>query len=248
MRYTPKHAAPKKQAIRRRMTVSVVAGIATLAAGLAAAAPAEADARVWDKVAQCESGGNWSINTGNGYYGGLQFSSSTWKGYGGGAYASRADRATRLEQIAIARRVLDGQGPGAWPSCGRRAGLTRENGGADAHATPSTPYRDGSSASRSNQRPSQPKPSSKPGKVRTDGTMDAATVRRIQAWVGTTQDGQLGPKTKRALQRRVGTTPDGAIGPKTMRALQRHIGARQNGARKLDRPTVKALQIWLNKH
>jgi hypothetical protein len=73
----------------------------------------------WDAVALCESGGNWSINTGNGYYGGLQFSSSTWLAFGGGAYAPRADLAARSQQIAIGEKVLAAQGPGAWPTCGR---------------------------------------------------------------------------------------------------------------------------------
>jgi hypothetical protein len=75
--------------------------------------------RNWDAVAQCESGGNWSINTGNGYYGGLQFSASTWTGFGGGAYAPRADLATKEQQIAVAEKVLAVQGRGAWPTCGR---------------------------------------------------------------------------------------------------------------------------------
>jgi len=74
----------------------------------------------WDAIAACEAGGNWHINTGNGFYGGLQFTYSTWLGYGGGAYASRADLATREQQIAIAEKVLVGQGIGAWPVCGRR--------------------------------------------------------------------------------------------------------------------------------
>jgi hypothetical protein len=73
----------------------------------------------WDAVARCESGGNWSINTGNGYYGGLQFSQSTWLAYGGGGYAGRADLATKSQQIAVAELVLAGQGAGAWPICGR---------------------------------------------------------------------------------------------------------------------------------
>jgi hypothetical protein len=73
----------------------------------------------WDAVAQCESGGNWSINTGNGYYGGLQFSSSTWLAFGGAVYAPRADQAARAQQIAIAEKVLAKQGRGAWPICGR---------------------------------------------------------------------------------------------------------------------------------
>ncbi len=69
----------------------------------------------WDAVAQCESGGNWAINTGNGYYGGLQFSHSTWQAYGGTGYAHNASKA---EQIRIAEKVLAGQGRGAWPTCG----------------------------------------------------------------------------------------------------------------------------------
>jgi hypothetical protein len=70
-------------------------------------------------VAECESGGNWSIDTGNGYYGGLQFSASTWLAYGGGSYAPRADLASREQQIAVAERVLAAQGARAWPVCGR---------------------------------------------------------------------------------------------------------------------------------
>jgi nucleoid-associated protein YgaU len=107
--------------------------------GLAGAASAEAaTTTVWDRVAKCESGGNWKINTGNGYYGGVQFAASTWKAYGGRTYANQAHQATKAEQIAIARRVLAGQGPSAWPTCGRRAGLTKSNGKADRNATPTT--------------------------------------------------------------------------------------------------------------
>jgi hypothetical protein len=82
-------------------------------------APSPPSAHDWDAVAMCESGGNWSINTGNGYYGGLQFSQQTWAGFGGTAYASRADLATKAQQIAVAERVLASQGAGAWPTCGR---------------------------------------------------------------------------------------------------------------------------------
>ena len=82
-------------------------------------APSPPSGHDWDAVAQCESGGNWSINTGNGYYGGLQFSAQTWAGFGGTAYAPRADLATKSEQIAVAERVLAVQGAGAWPTCGR---------------------------------------------------------------------------------------------------------------------------------
>jgi nucleoid-associated protein YgaU len=108
-------------------------------AGIAAAPEAAAaSARVWDRVASCESTNNWRINTGNGYYGGLQFSQSTWSGYHGGKYAPRADLASRAEQIEVARRVLAAQGPYAWPVCGPRAGLTRATGGATSAPLPAT--------------------------------------------------------------------------------------------------------------
>ena|SRR5699024_415318 len=117
-----------------------VAAVASLAAGGVLATPLTAsayDPGVWDKVAQCESTNRWDINTGNGYYGGLQFSKSTWLAFGGGDYAPYAHQATKDEQIAVARRVLAVQGPGAWPVCSQRAGLTKTNGGADRDARPS---------------------------------------------------------------------------------------------------------------
>lgn len=119
----------------RRLIVGT-AGTA-LVAGLAlgAAAPADAAPQVWDKVAACESSGNWKISTGNGYYGGLQFSLSTWRAFGGRTYAAYPNQATKAQQIAIAQRTLAAQGPGAWPTCGRRAGLTKSNGGASSKAT-----------------------------------------------------------------------------------------------------------------
>lgn len=100
--------------------VNKVVTTSVLTAGLVLAGSAIANAQEnnWDAVAACESGGNWAINTGNGYYGGVQFSPSTWSGYGGGEYAATADQATREQQIVIAERVLEGQGIGAWPTCG----------------------------------------------------------------------------------------------------------------------------------
>jgi len=74
----------------------------------------------WDAVARCESGGNWHINTGNGFYGGLQFDYGTWQSNGGGAYASRADLASREQQIDIANRVFAARGRSPWPVCGYR--------------------------------------------------------------------------------------------------------------------------------
>lgn len=86
-------------------------------------APAAADGGVWDRLAQCESGGNWAINTGNGFSGGLQFLRSTWLGVGGGEYAPDAHLATREQQIDVATRVLASQGWGAWPGCSSMLGL-----------------------------------------------------------------------------------------------------------------------------
>ncbi|GIF09393.1 LysM peptidoglycan-binding domain-containing protein [Actinoplanes siamensis] len=114
-----------------------VAGLAGAVGLLAAeASPASAAPKVnWDAVARCESGGNWRINTGNGYYGGLQFSRSTWRAHGGGRYGSTANLASKSEQILIAERVLRNQGIGAWPTCGRR-GLVRTR-----TSTSASPYR-----------------------------------------------------------------------------------------------------------
>jgi resuscitation-promoting factor RpfB len=80
-------------------------------------------AGVWDQIAKCESGGNWHINTGNSFYGGLQFTISTWNAFGGQQYASRADLATKSEQIAIAKKTQASQGWNAWPACSRKIGL-----------------------------------------------------------------------------------------------------------------------------
>jgi uncharacterized protein YgiM (DUF1202 family) len=77
----------------------------------------------WDALAMCESSGNWAINTGNGYYGGIQFSYSTWLAFGGGAYAPTANLATKAQQIEIAEEVLAVQGWGAWPACSSKLGL-----------------------------------------------------------------------------------------------------------------------------
>ena len=120
--------------MNHKRIIALAASTAVVVGGsVALATPAQA-ASVWDAVAQCESGGNWSINTGNGYYGGLQFSASTWRAYGGTAYAPNAHQATKAQQIAVAQRTLAGQGPGAWPVCSRKAGLTKANGGASGAA------------------------------------------------------------------------------------------------------------------
>ena len=99
------------------------ASVARTGGNTGRSAPAAADGSVWDRLAQCEAGGNWAINTGNGFSGGLQFVRSTWLGAGGGEYAPDAYLATREQQIDIATRVLASQGWGAWPGCSSMLGL-----------------------------------------------------------------------------------------------------------------------------
>jgi hypothetical protein len=241
MFYAPKHSARKAKPVRRRIAGVAVAGAATVAGGVATASSSSAAGTVWDRVAACESGGNWRINTGNGYYGGLQFSDRTWDGFGGERYASRADLATKAQQITIAQKVLAVQGPGAWPTCGARAGLTRANGGAvNAGSTA------GQAASRSSSRVAPARTATRAGKLVVDGIRGPKTNAAIERWVGGSVNGSLSRSDVRALQRKVGSAPDGIIGPKTVRALQTTIGARKNGAHHLDRATVRALQVYLN--
>ncbi|MHA6796722.1 transglycosylase family protein [Pseudonocardia bannensis] len=88
--------------------------------------PVISDGTIWDRLARCEATGNWAINTGNGYYGGLQFDASTWRAYGGTQYAPLPHQASREEQIAVATQVRDDRGGyGAWPACARKLGLPR---------------------------------------------------------------------------------------------------------------------------
>ena len=119
-RYRGRHRTPSNTS---RLTAVGAVGLGTAAATVLSPAAAHAATNVqWDRVAQCESGGNWHINTGNGYYGGLQFSASTWTSYDVDHYAGRADEATRAEQIDVANRVLHSQGWGAWPVCSQYRG------------------------------------------------------------------------------------------------------------------------------
>ncbi|MCV7227606.1 transglycosylase family protein [Mycolicibacterium komossense] len=119
-----KPTSSAKQVAKIAFTGAVLGGSGLALAGQAGAAT---DGE-WDQVASCESGGNWAINTGNGYHGGLQFSQGTWSAHGGGEYAPSAQMATKEEQIAVAERVLASQGRGAWPVCGRGlSGATPRN-------------------------------------------------------------------------------------------------------------------------
>jgi hypothetical protein len=132
--------APRKRAKHAKLSRAVpvlAAGGLTLAlaatdAALAGAASASAPDSAWDRLAVCESGGNWAINTGNGYYGGLQFNLATWRGVGGVGYPHHA---SREQQIAAANRLHDARGFAPWPACSRKLGL-RGDGGRSAAPAP----------------------------------------------------------------------------------------------------------------
>ncbi|GAA2305970.1 hypothetical protein Scani_21530 [Streptomyces caniferus] len=136
MEFPQASKSPARNEFRGYGVRGITAAAVLLAAGtlnLASGQPAEArSGGTWDRLAGCESGGNWRIDTGNGFSGGLQFAHSTWHSFGGGAYASRAARATRSQQIRVAERVLARQGWGAWPACSASLGLNS----ATAHRTP----------------------------------------------------------------------------------------------------------------
>ena len=133
----------------KRTTASVAAGLTVAgAAAVGISAPAQAaSVETWDRLAFCESGGNWSINTGNGFYGGVQFHPVTWKALGGTKYAPYAHQATKAQQIEIAEKTLAVQGWGAWPSCSKKLGLTA----ADAAGSSATPVERTSSVDRAAQ-------------------------------------------------------------------------------------------------
>jgi resuscitation-promoting factor RpfA len=143
-RYRGRHRAPSTtgRTLARTALAGAVAGAPLV--GLATPAYAASDS-TWDRLAQCESGGRWNINTGNGFSGGLQFTPSTWKAFGG---TGAAHNASREQQIAVAERVLAGQGWGAWPSCSKKVGATGQaepnrtvlaKGKAAPKATPQAP-------------------------------------------------------------------------------------------------------------
>ncbi|MFE1840840.1 transglycosylase family protein [Streptomyces sviceus] len=146
----------------RAAALAGVTGVAIAAPLMAAGNASAATASEWDTVAQCESGGNWSINTGNGYYGGLQFSASTWAAYGGTQYASQANQASKSQQIAVAEKVLASQGKGAWPVCGKGlsgASYSSSSSSSSNSSSSNTSTRssEGQSASRSSERPAAKK-------------------------------------------------------------------------------------------
>jgi hypothetical protein len=218
---------------------AVALALAAGSTGLIATTAGSASATNWDAVAQCESGGNWSTNTGNGFSGGLQFTPSTWAANGG---TGSPTGASREQQIAVAENVKASQGMGAWPVCGSRGG----SGGTATSSASS--YNTTQRATRSTTRTAIPSASSS-SKASSSKTTTTATrtysapkvsavylstklvnqkradVRALQTKLVQVShfdikvDGQYGPQTEsavKALQARNSLTPDGVAGPATL--------------------------------
>ncbi|MGW5215541.1 transglycosylase family protein [Streptomyces sp. NPDC004051] len=165
-----------------RASLTVTAGGAGVALPLLGTGVAQAaDVETWDRVAACESSDDWDINTGNGYYGGLQFTQSTWEAFGGTRYAPRADLATKDQQIAVAEKVLDGQGPGAWPVCSQRAGLTRGGDTPDIRPAADRTERKGTGRSTVEEVKPQHTPQSRAGRAEMYTVVHGDTLSGIAA-------------------------------------------------------------------
>ncbi|MFI6471740.1 transglycosylase family protein [Streptomyces sp. NPDC050516] len=172
-----KHRRPSKAV--RVATLAGVTGAAVAAPLMAAGNASAASVQTWDAVAQCESGGNWSINTGNGYYGGLQFSQSSWAAAGGTQYASRADLATKGQQIATAEKLLAIQGPGAW-GCAGAGNLTAGGSKADVDASGSSSSKPKASKPAAPKQQAQPQQKSQPKAQKSERTESAPASRDQQ--------------------------------------------------------------------
>lgn len=168
-----KHRRP-----RQAPAIVVAAGVTGSAIAiplLGATGANAADADTWNRVAECESGGAWSADFGNGLYGGLQFSQETWSKYGGTAYAARPDLASRSQQIAVAQQVLAAEGPQAWPGCAVISGLKsgdRTDPGVDpgASPTPKAPAKPSKESEKSKEAPAKPGKAPKPTTPATPAT------------------------------------------------------------------------------
>jgi hypothetical protein len=227
---------------------AVALALAAGSAGIVATA-GSASATNWDAVAQCESGGNWSTNTGNGFGGGLQFTDSTWQAYGG---SGSPESASKSEQIAVAERVAAGQGMGAWPVCGANGGSSSSYSSSSSSSSDdstSTYSRSSRSSKRTAVAPKSYSSSSKSSSTSSSSSA-TTTTRSVSSGVVLSKklihqhradvvreqknlnrygahldvDGHFGPLTEaatKAFQVKHGLSPDGQIGPNTKAALHR---------------------------
>lgn len=191
---TGKHRKPSNTA--RNAARLAVAG-AVIATPIAISAPANASSANWDSLAKCESSGNWNANTGNGFSGGLQFTPSTWKAYGGGQYASNAKDASREEQISVAEKVLQDQGTKAWPECSSKQSWSSSGGSSQSSEDTSAK----SSKASSSQKTSVPKAASAVQSHGSDYTVQAGdTLGKIAQ--------QFGANAQDVFQRNAGVLKD----------------------------------------
>ncbi|MFF2863339.1 transglycosylase family protein [Streptomyces rubiginosohelvolus] len=194
---------------RQAPAIVVAAGVTGSAIAiplLGASGATAAEATTWDRVAECESGGMWSADLGNGYYGGLQLSQETWSAYGGTEFAPRADLASRSQQISVAEKVLDDQGPKAWPSCAVISGLAVDGSlpgvdpGTSPAPDPTTTPTDEADA------PDEADESGKSGEVDESGKGDE---------IGKGEKGDPADKGDSADAEKGGETPDSSVAPST---------------------------------
>ncbi|MGX1671612.1 transglycosylase family protein [Streptomyces sp. NPDC055400] len=193
---------------RQAPALIVAAGVAGSAIAiplLGATSASAASTATWDKLAECESGGSWSADPGNGYYGGLQFSQETWENYGGLDFAPRADQASRSQQIAVAEKVLADQGPRAWPVCSVTSGLTADDAAAKvdpgaALPTPSASAGDSGSDDAANGDTAKDDASDEPADSASSGAKDDSREMNHDGsgdTAGNTADDSKGDKSGR---------------------------------------------------
>ena len=253
-------------------TAAALAGGALMTTGMLATGTAANAASGWDEVAACESGGDWSINTGNGYYGGLQFSQESWEAVGGTQYAERADLASKDQQIAAAEVLLAEQGPGAWPTCGVALSGGADTGGAPEGGGSEDEGQDQQQEESQQQEPEQqeesqqqepeqqeesqqqePQGSDDEGQAEQRPEEDQAnrSEQREAPQPENSDEGQTseqdaqepGPKASGGLSVAGTLEVDGKMGPDTITSLQDWLNIEQTG--ELDEPTVLALQDWV---
>ena len=242
-------------------TAAALAGGALMTTGMLATGTAANAASGWDEVAACESGGDWSINTGNGYYGGLQFSQESWEAVGGTQYAERADLASKDQQIAAAEVLLAEQGPGAWPTCGVALSGGADTGGAPEGGGSEDEGQDQQQEESQQQEPEQqeesqqqePQGSDDEGQAEQRPEEDQAnrSEQREAPQPENSDEGQTseqgaqepGPKATGGLSVAGTLEVDGKMGPDTITSLQDWLNIEQTG--ELDEPTVLALQDWV---
>lgn len=185
-----RHRRPSKTS--RIAAVTGLAG-ATIALPLVSATGAQAapadSANNWDKVAQCESGGNWNTKTGNGFSGGLQFTQQTWAGHGGTQYAPSADQASKDQQIQVAEKVLASQGKGAWPNCGTGLGKASPSSGTSQQSAPQQPQQNQPSQQPQQAQPQHSAPAQQPQQsnggnytVRSGDTLGSIAAAHGTSW------------------------------------------------------------------